>query len=180
MSLEWDKLSGPSRDAFETAHGCCGFNNPRDRTGCSEDKLISAVACSVKTTARQEQLFRWICVAVFVFATATFVNYLLAYNLVQQYDRVRKQFRQRESQRKKESGSSKANEEIRAKYANDVESVKSAPLSPKEAKNFGFLPEFLRPTPRPIIKRDVEGPRSSGSMLTYEQIAKKYRDRGAI
>lgn len=163
-------MSESIRDAFETAHSCCGFKNTSDRTSCPESRLETSVPCSTKLSGRQEELLTWLAISCFAFALLTFINYLVSYGLIQQYVKARRIFKQRESDRKRQS--SDANEQIRKKYAKknaEEETLKSVKSSAD------FLPTFLKPTPKPVISKEAKEPRSNGSLLTYEEIAAKYR-----
>jgi hypothetical protein len=184
MNAAWDGLTDPLRDAFETANGCCGFNDTRDRTVCSEAKIANSVSCSVVTTDRQENLFQWISASLFVFALITFVSYLLAHSLFKQYQKARKQFRLREIERKRDlTNDVSKTGEIRKKYAANEDSEKSIAKTSSmksgstDSKTPKFLPAFFKPTPKPEIKTDPteSAPRSSGTLLTYDEIASKYR-----
>lgn len=181
MDGTWNDLSEGLRDAFETAHNCCGFKDPNDRTSCPESRVSTAVACSTKLSGRQNDLLTWLSAALFTFAVLTFLNYLVAYSLTRQYAKAKRQFKMREAERKKSAAESKGDKTsaIKKKYSID-EKATDEPLKsvfvPPQRDNLKFLPDFLKPTPKPVISKASNIPRSTGSMLTYEEIAAKYKN----
>ena len=177
MDGAWNDLSEGLRDAFETAHSCCGFKSTNDRTMCPESRVSTAVACSTKLSGRQNDLLNWLTAAIFTFAMLTFLNYLVAYSLTRQYAKAKRQFKLKEAERRKSAAGAKTDKssEIKKKYSIDEKST-DEPLKsvfvPPQRDHLKFLPEFLKPTPKPSLS-----PKSTASMLTYEQIAAKYRNK---
>ena len=170
MDAAWNDLSQTMRDTFETANNCCGFKSPQDRTGCSEERMANSVACSSKLSGRQEDLLMWLAVAVFIFAILAFLNYLVAYQLIREYKRAKREFKTRQS----DKITTKYAKSIKSPRKNDEETtMKSVKV---DGSKFSYLPDFFKPTPKPVISRNESDiPRSSGTMLTYEEIAAKYR-----
>lgn len=178
MNDSWGQMTDSLRGAFEVAHKCCGFKEPSDRTSCDATKIMNSVSCSSILNDRQEVLLKWLCIALFGFAALSFVNYLLAYGLIREYAKARRQFKQRENERKQPTPTKSAQngkkEEIKMKYsAQEPETMKTAPMPEAKKANLGFLPQFLKSTPKPVVKAQED--RSTGSMLTYEEISAKYR-----
>lgn len=178
MNDSWGQMTDPLRGAFEVAHKCCGFKDASDRTNCDATQIASAVSCSLILNDKQEGLLKWLCIALFGFAVLSFVNYLLAYGLIREYAKARRQFKQRENERKQpiaaKSTQNGKKEEIKMKYtAQEPETLKTAPMFEVKKANHGFLPGFLKATPKPVVKAQED--RSTGSMLTYEEISAKYR-----
>ena len=171
MNDSWNDLSQTMRDTFETANNCCGFKTPQDRTGCSEERISNSIACSTKLSGRQNNLLMWLAVAVFVFAILSFLNYLVAYQLIREYKRVNREFKQRQNERLSTKYSKSANSP-RENAENPLKTVKLE----KSKSPLSYLPQFFKPTPKPVISQNgMDIPRSSGTMLTYEEIAAKYR-----
>lgn len=173
MDEAWNDLSQTMRDTFETSNNCCGFKSPQDRTGCSEERIANSVACSTKLSGRQNNLLLLLIAAVFIFAILSFVNYLVSYQLVREYKRAKKEFKNRQSERI----SNKYSKNLRG---NDEEIGGNAAVKTVKIENsksaMSYLPDFFKPTPKPMIsKAGTEAPRSSGTSLTYEEIAAKYR-----
>lgn len=73
--------------------------------------------------------------------------------------------------RKRET--SAANEEMRKKYSERINLDEGSMKSVKTKSS--YVPDFFKPTPKPIISKNVNSPKSAGSMLMYEEIASKYR-----
>lgn len=170
MDAAWNDLSQTMRDTFETANNCCGFKSPQDRTGCSEERIANSVACSSKLSGRQGNLLMWLAVAVFIFAVLAFLNYLVAYQQIREYKRAKREFKTRQS----DKISTKYTKSIKSPRKNDEETTtKSVKI---DGSKFSYLPDFFKPTPKPVISPNESNiPRSSGTMLTYEEIAAKYR-----
>lgn len=171
MDEAWNDLSQTMRNTFETSNNCCGFKSPQDRTGCSEERITNAVACSTKLSGRQNSLLLWLVGAVFIFAILSFVNYLVSYQLIRAYNRAKKEFNNRQAERIAAKNSRRIDEETAA----DPGALKTVKLEMNKS-SMSYLPDFLKPTPKPTIcKSGSEAHRSSGTSLTYEEIAAKYR-----
>ena len=184
MDNSWNELTEPLREVFETVNNCCGFESTTDRTNCSVSRASSAVACSTKMSQRQEKLLTWLAAALFVFAVLTFLSYLVSHTLVIQYEKARKAFKTRQELRTKKpeddgTMASKRNEsDLKTKYSIDrkdidEESLRSVTTNDNATeRSFKYLPNFMKSMSQ---KKVNNAPRSTGSILTYEEIASKYR-----
>ena len=105
-------MSDSLRDAFETAHNCCGYKSTSDRTSCPESRAATAVSCSTNLSGRQAQLLNWLAISLFSFAVLMFINYLVAYVLIKRYAKARKQFKQQEYERGKGKQASSSSKKI--------------------------------------------------------------------
>jgi len=127
---------------------------------------------------RQAELLKWLCVVMFIVAVLIFINYLVAYWLVRQYAKSRRNFEQTRVEAKERVESGK--KLTKASKSSEPDLIGSSMKSVKLNDNVGpgslkYLPDFLKPTPKPKIISGSNFPRSTGSMLTYDQIAAKYR-----
>lgn len=182
MDATWNDLKEGMRDAFETAHNCCGFKDTSDRTSCPESRASTAVACSTKLSGRQNDLLTWLIAALFTFALVSFLNYLVAYVLTRQYSKAKREFKLKQAERRKAAESAKGDKtfEIKKKYSLDEKAKESKDAEPLKTVSIQkdklkFLPDFFKPTPKPIISQNGNIPRSE-SKLTYEEIAAKYKN----
>jgi hypothetical protein len=180
MDATWNELMEGTRDAFETAHNCCGFLNTSDRTSCPESRASAAVACSTKLSGRQSELLTWLIAALFTFALVSFLNYLVSHALTRQYTKAKREFNLKQAERRKAAAETKGDKtfEIKKKYSRDEKSVETPEAEPlktvsTQQDKLKFLPNFMKPTPKPVISQGSNIPRSD-SKLTYEEIAAKY------
>ena len=183
MDTTWNDLTEGLRDAFETAHNCCGFKDTSDRTSCSESRASTAIACSTKLSGRQNDLLTWLIAALFIFALVSFLNYLVAYTLTRQYTKAKREFKLKQSERRKSAAETKGDKtsEIKKKYSIDeratpaeatIEPLKTVSIQQDKLK---FLPDFFKPMPKPVVSQGSNIP-PSASKLTYEEIAAKYKN----
>lgn len=180
MDTTWNDLTEGLRDAFEIAHNCCGFRSTNDRTSCPESRASAAVACSTKLSGRQNDLLTWLIAALFIFALVSFLNYLITYALTRQYAKAKREFKLKQSERKKSATETKGDRssEIKKKYSIDEKATRDEPMRTVSIQQdkLKFLPEFLKPTPKPIIISEGSSIPRSSSKLTYEEIAAKYKN----
>ncbi len=178
MDESWNEMTNLLKDAFETVHNCCGFNSVGDRSNCSELKQSTSRACSGLMIARQEELLKWLCAGLFSVSVVGFLNYLVSYSLTRQYSKSRRQFQQANldfSKERNQPGQTKDSRKTDTTTAKQEQPLKTSKLGHGSSAGMKYLPDFLKPVPKPKITSESTLPRSTGSMLTYEQIAAKYR-----
>ena len=95
MDSAWNDLSQTMRDTFETANKCCGFKFPQDRTGCSEERIANSVSCSTKLNERQQLLLLWLASAVFILTIISFLNFMIAHQLVREYKKAKREMKEK-------------------------------------------------------------------------------------
>lgn len=198
MDAAWNDLSSSLKSAFENAHNCCGFKNTSDRTNCTESRASTATACSLVMTGKQSNLLTWLAVALLSAATLSFINYFISYGLVRQYAKVHRDFKQRQINvkdpkkgREGDDGASvittgKYDSDLKKKYEfsrgrNDEEflksvSLKNEPIENKKNNSYNTFKNYFKSSQKLNDNSPKDNiPKSTGSMMTYEQIAAKYR-----
>lgn len=169
-------MSESSRNAFEAAYSCCGFKTSSDRTAYPGEKAASSRACSPQLSGRQEKILRFLIAGCVTTGVITLIMYMLACGLSRLYKKAQLRFKQQQAQLRLKANIDQGRgiqniPEIEAK----PEVIKSYPLKRQESRAAGnFLSDLFKPIPKPIKNTD-RTTRSSGSNLTYEEIAAKYR-----
>lgn len=181
MSDAWDQLTETSKLTFEAAYSCCGFKDVSDRTACTAEKAASAQPCSVQLSGRQSTVLQWMIAGSTITGLISFINYIVSRGLSRQYRRAQIRFKQQQKQMKLKAASTEAVDSGPGTKAPEKEQVKEPvkeviKTSPLKSNDRGlhFLADFFKPVPKPISNTDRSA-RSSGSNLTYEEIAAKYR-----
>lgn len=195
MDTAWNNLSSSLKSMFENAHNCCGFKSTTDRTNCTDSRSSTATACSLVMTGKQSNLLTWLAIALFSAAMVSFINYLISYSLVHQYAKAHQDFKHRQldvkDRKKKKDGDDGSSVITTRKYDSDVnkksefshgskpdeESIKSVSLNNDSSTfdNFKNYFKISRKSDNKNLSPKENIPKSTGSMMTYEQIAAKYR-----
>jgi hypothetical protein len=176
-SAAWDELSESGRNAFEAAYSCCGFKNSFDRTACSAEKAESTRACSPELSGRQENILRFLIAGCILTGVITLIMYMIACGLSRQYKKAQIRFKQQQAQiRLKANIDQSQAASILQDFDSKVDVIKTSPLKAHEGRSTtNFLSGLFKPVPKPIQNINRTS-RSSGSNLTYEEIAAKYRN----
>lgn len=176
-SAAWDELSESGRNAFEAAYSCCGFKNSSDRTACSADKVSTTRPCSPELSGRQENILRFLIAGCIATGVITLIMYMLACGLSRLYKKAQIRFKQQQAQLRIKGyiHQSRATASNLQEFETKEDVIKTSPLKRHESHSTNnFLSDLFKPVPKPIHNTDRTA-RSSGSNLTYEEIAAKYR-----
>ena len=194
MDTAWNNLSSSLKSKFENSHNCCGFKSTMDRTNCTDSRASTASACFSIMTGKQSNLLTWLAIALFSAALVSFINYLISCSLVRQYAKAHQDFKNRQldvkDRKKKKEEDDGASVNTTKKYDTDLnrkyeilshgskpgeESIKSVNLN-NDSSIFDNFKNYFKFSRKSDSKNPNENiPKSTGSMLTYEQIAAKYR-----